>query len=801
MWTLPIPHPKTARVCPGREAITRGLPRRRHARLTGAILALFVGAAATPQHTAAAQRLTLARGGASEYVIVIAREASAPTRFAAEELQRFLGEITGAAFPVRADTEPMGSHEILVGDSAHLRQLGVTIDFPALGREGYVLRTVGKHFVIAGGAPRGTLYGVYGLLEDHLGCRWFTPAVSRIPKRPTLNLPALNETTVPVLEYREPFTADCFDGTWCARNRVNSSTASLEAKHGGKVRFGAGLFVHTFNVLVPPEQYFDGHPEYFSEVNGVRLREQTQLCCTHEDVVRLCIEALRQRMRADPEAAVYSLSQNDWANYCTCARCAALAERERSQMAPVLQLVNRVAEALEAEFPDKAIETLAYQWTRKAPKTLRPRRNVIVRLCSIECCFMHPLATCDSKANAAFRQDAAEWARVADRLWVWDYVTSFSHYLVPFPNLRVRNDNIRFFVAHNVRGIFEQDVYNTQQGELSALSGYLDAKLLWNPAYDEDRAINEFLEAVYGPAARPIRRYIDLLHDKVARENIHAGIWVGPVEAPYLSDALLAAADRLWDQAERLAGKNPDALARVQAARLSPDYAWLERHKSFPYRLLQDALTVEVDPEFTRRAERFFFVARRAGLTRMDEGRTSLDAYEADLRQTLNRSGQTFTPLKPVAVERLAPGLEHAYYEGTWTKLPDFSTLTPARSGITERLDLRARGREESFALRLRGYVRIRKDGLYCFFLGSNDGSRLKLGDAVLIDNDGLHKFVEKVGMAALKAGSYPIEVEYFQAGGSAALSVALLGPDLPKRELPPAWLFQRSRREHEPVR
>ena len=56
-----------------------------------------------------------------------------------------------------------------------------------------------------------------------------------------------------MLEYREPFTYDCFDGDWCARNRVNSSSGRLEAKHGGKVKFADGFFVHTFNRLVPPD--------------------------------------------------------------------------------------------------------------------------------------------------------------------------------------------------------------------------------------------------------------------------------------------------------------------------------------------------------------------------------------------------------------------------------------------------------------------------------------------------------------------------------------------------------------------
>jgi hypothetical protein len=376
---------------------------------------------------------------------------------------------------------------------------------------------------------------------------------------------------------------------------------------------------------------------------------------------------------------------------------------------------------------------------------------------------------------------------------VWDYVTSFSHYLVPFPNLRVRDDNIRFFIAHNVRGIFEQDVYNTRQGEFSALSGYLNAKLLWNPAYDENRAINEFLAGVYGAAAKPIRRYLDLLHDTVERQNLHAGIWVGPLDAPYLSDALLAQADRLWDEAERRAAGQPDTLARVEAARLSVDYAWLERHKSFPYRFNPErAFRLEVSPEFRQRAEKFLRVARRAGLTRLDEGRTTLDAYEKELREILARSEQPpiLRAPGPLALQKAAPGLEYAYYEGAWTRLPDFAALAPVRTGLTRRLDLSVPHREESFGLRLRGYVRIPRDGVYCLLLGSNDGSRLIFGGQVLIENDGLHTFLEKAAVLSLQAGFYPLEVEYFQAGGTAGLSVQVIGPGVPQQPLPAAWLF-----------
>ncbi len=577
--------------------------------------------------------LVLAENGRSAYRIVVAEGASPSTKQGAKELQRFLKQMTGAELPIASDQQPLGSHEIVLGKNAHLKELKVEIDFSALGREGYVIRTLGNHLVIAGGDLRGNLYGVYGLLEDHLGCRWFTPTVSRIPKHKRLAIAGLDDRQVPVLEYREPFTYDCFDGDWCARNRVNSSSSRLEAKHGGKVMFGRGFFVHTFNRLVPPDKYFDKHPEYFSLIDGRRKKDHSQLCCTNEDVIRICTEGIRQAMRAQPDAFVFSVSQNDWHNYCQCDKCQALAKREESQEAPVLQLVNRVAEAVEKEFPDKAVETLAYQWTRRAPKTLRPRPNVIVRLCSIECCFAHPLATCDSEANRRFRKDAEAWAKVGSRLWVWDYVTDFRNYLLPFPNQRVRNDNIRFFIRNNVKGIFEQDTYDTSHSELAELGGYMTAKFLWNPDYDEETAINEFLAGYYEQAADPIHNYIDMIHDKVAEENIHVHIWAKP-ESPHLTDELLIKADTLWQQAEDVVSDKPAVLRRVKRSRMSVDYAILERAgrrvaKKQPTHAQLHALAVA-------RFKPFFETLQSCPLSRIREGTTlDKDQYRKQLAETL----------------------------------------------------------------------------------------------------------------------------------------------------------------------
>lgn len=532
---------------------------------------------------AQAQELVLIDSGQSPYQIVVADSASPSTKRGAEELQAFLQQMSGVLVPIVSERQPVGPCEILVGESTHLRKLEPKLDLKALGKElgdeGYILRTAAPHLMIVGGALRGNLYGVYGLLEDHLGCRWFAPGVSRIPRLKRVALKPIDEKRIPALEYREPFTFDCFDGDWCARNRMNSSSGRLEEKHGGKVQFAPGFFCHTFATLVPPAQYFKEHPEYFSLVKGKRQGGYAQLCCTNANVIRLCTEGVLKGMKAHPEAFVFSVSQNDCDLHCECDKCQALAKREESQMAPVLALVNRVAEAAAKEFPTKAIETLAYQWTRRPPKTMRPLPNVIIRLCSIECCFSHPLEKCDSPANRAFCKDLEGWAKVSNRLWIWDYVTDFSHYLLPFPNQRVRNDNIRLFLRNNVKGIFEQDTYNTPNSELAALGGYMTAKFLWNPDYDENRAMNEFLEAYYGKGARPIRAYIDMLHDFVEKNNIHVVIWAPPT-SPHLTDEMLIQANALWQEAEELTAGNRAQRLCVKAGRLSVDYAIAERARA-----------------------------------------------------------------------------------------------------------------------------------------------------------------------------------------------------------------------------
>lgn len=564
--------------------------------------------------------LVLAQNRITEYVIVRPKRASPADKYAAEELARFLNEISGAVFPIEEDDRPETAKELVVGMGA--RTAAYNLDRAACGKEGFYLKTCGGKLILAGGAPRGTLYAVYTFLEDVLGCRWFTPEISRIPARDCVEIPELDRFEKPVLEYREPFYAEAFDGDWAARNRMNSSSAALTEKHGGKILYTG--FVHTFESLVPMKQYFDSHPEYFSEIDGVRIHERPQLCLTNPGVLRLAVEKVREWILKNPDTNIVSVSQNDWLNPCRCEKCRAIDEAEGSHAGTLLRFVNAVAEEIEKEFPDVAIDTLAYQYTRKAPKITKPRHNVIVRLCSIECCFTHPLGTCPDVLKIAkdaevqdFAQDLRDWSKICSRLYIWDYVTAFSCYLLPFPNAEILRDNIRLFADHNVKGIFEEGCYNTKLGYCAELNSYLLAKFLWNPDYDFDKALWEYLTAVYGGAAAAMRAIFAGYREQVVSENFHLRFNVKPNQV-YKDPKFLQAMSRLFDEAER-AADNETILARVRKARLWQRFLELSKNDYNP-------------PDKNERIDRLTADCAAAGMTRYCEW-CDIDAYVTNWKQ------------------------------------------------------------------------------------------------------------------------------------------------------------------------
>ena len=558
------------------------------------------------------------RGQPAGYSIVIPEKASPSQRYAAAELRDFTEKTTGVKLSIATDAAPLPVKAIVLGETRFApKQSG-------LGTDGFRLLARPPHLFIMGAPDRGTLYGVYEFLERFAGCRWYSSWHSCIPSRERISVPDdLDDTQTPALAMREPFWYDVLQHSeFAARLRVNSrSWRKTDEKYGGDpFRFGGGLgSCHTFNTLLPPDKYFDAHPEYFSMVKGKRMNGRTQLCLTNPDVLRIVTSNVLARIRRDPGAKFYGVSQNDWYNYCECPACKAIDDEEESHAGTMIRFVNAVAEAVEKEFPNAIIETLAYQYTRKPPKKTRLRHNVVPCLCTIECDFARPIDESPFDQNVKFRKDIEGWSRQTDQLYIWDYTTDFAHYTMPFPNVYALQGNVKFFRDNGAKCLFEQGAYQGRHGDFAELKAWLLAKWMWNPDLPMKPLLDEFFAGYYGKAAPYVRDWFEAVHRiQMMRSSSpkHPLRIFDDVTNPAIPDAIVDLGAECWQQAIDATKDDPATSYNVRMAAFSFDYMRLERMRRKVDKLLVLSRTSRIDEKLAEAK-----ALAKSLLDRMDEAK------------------------------------------------------------------------------------------------------------------------------------------------------------------------------------
>lgn len=562
--------------------------------------------------------LVIANSEETKYRIVIPSAATSSESKAAEVLQNYLLQISGAVLPIIESNKHRSPYEIVLGQNERIAQAGLSINLNDLNEDGFAIKTDSMRLFIIGGSEKGTLYGVYTFLEKYLGCRMYSPTVKVIPKQKKLIIEKIEDVQIPVIGFRDTHYRVTWDDEYIDWHKLDHDDK------GGRPEWG--MWVHTFNALVPPEIHYDKHPEYFAMVKGKRI--PTQLCLTNPTVLELTIQSLRQKIAQNPSANYWSVSQNDNRDYCTCDNCKAIDDREGSPSGSIIQFVNQVAD----QFPDKMISTLAYEYGRHAPKTLKPRDNVNIMLCSIEAHRHLPIT--DDPASADFVKDVEDWGKIAKDIIVWDYVIQFNNLISPFPNLHVLKPNLQFFARHNVNAMFEQGNREVG-GEFAALRGYLLSKLMWNPDENMDELMNDFLRGMYGPASVPIRKYIDEMRDALLKSGKPLRIFGTPNEAAesYLTPAYITRYEQLFDEAEKLVADSTELLERVRIARQPLEFAILEQAKKTYYGERGVFTKVDgqwqVQPKIRAKIDPFVDLLVREGVTQVKEWSCTPDEYRA----------------------------------------------------------------------------------------------------------------------------------------------------------------------------
>ena len=558
--------------------------------------------------------------------IVVGEDATPAELYAAEEFQTLFGQATGAKLPISRAAERPGRH-VFIGPGAAMKASPVGFDTVGFGPEDLRIVVREDAICIAGGRPRGTLYGVYTFLEDYLGVRFLTADDTHVPGAGASRLVGpVDRFYHPPLAFRWSFYGENPAAPAFA-TRLRNNTITDEPRLGGKSPIS--LISHSFGRQIPSQKYGKEHPEYFALRDGKRLAPtqndwyDTEPCLTNPDVLRIVTQAVLDELDAHPERGNISVSQNDNDKFCQCDNCRALDEREGSPMGSLLTFVNAVADEVAKKHPGVMVGTLSYWYTRKPPKTVRPRPNVQIQLCSIECCLMHPINDPACPGNVAFCRDLDEWGKICGNISIWNYNTNFSNYLLPCPNLRVIEPNIRYFVANNAKGIFMQAAGNARGAELSDLRNYVMSNLLWDPNRSGAELADEFISLHYGSAAEPIRRFVRLVHDNAAARGLHHNCF-GRAADYGVDEAISQAGLQAFAEATSLA--DSDAVrsrvekASICALRAAVEPVWYAEKKE------------DVDPKLAERmrplVRRLFELCQAHGVTNAWENGTIDEARQ-----------------------------------------------------------------------------------------------------------------------------------------------------------------------------
>jgi hypothetical protein len=536
-------------------------------------------------NAAPSAKLKLVENGKSQYVIATAGNQIPAEITASKELQAYISKSTGVTLPIIKESElKSGAPAIVVGQSSIARSAGII----PKGSEQWVIKTIGNKLVLTGGRPRGTLYAVYHFLEDNLGIRWWTIWDESVPKHGSIILTNINRSGQPKFSYREIF--DClipWPKEFYARNRVNGEFSGIPIEYGGTVMYGPPSHVHTFNRYFPPEEYFEAHPEWFALSKGKR-DPQGQLCLTNTELFDAWVAKMKGFIKTSYAAAdqkgierpaFFSISANDSLGGCECPNCKVIIDKE-SESGLSLMFVNKVAAEIQKEYPEILVDTLAYWFYVEAPKTIKPRDNVRIRLCDFIEDILHGI---NHKNNKDGLRRLKEWSKITKHLAIWKYGVIYSPNL-PTPSMLYFSDDVKTYKKYGVEGVFFEFEY-AMTTDMWDMKTWMSAKLYEDPDADSTKLVKEFTDGFYGPAGKYIREYLNVTHK--ALQKIPSSINFGGNISGYnfLTLDVVRKCSALFDKAEASVANNQTLLDRVQLARTSLDrticYRYANLQKDF----------------------------------------------------------------------------------------------------------------------------------------------------------------------------------------------------------------------------
>lgn len=529
-------------------------------------------------------------------VIYIPRNASMVENTAAKELSLYLEKATGKVFPIRA--EDGGTPGIYVGHTDFAAARGVSAPTgrnELNGAEAWRVCAAGESLIVTGGqnnTDRGVIYAAEHYLEDVVGVRFWNAVEEYVPALSGFSIdPALDISGEPEMVMRSA-TACSFvanDPVHMVRRRMNYCVLPMEL--GGSVLYSSQGHCHTTEIILPPDDLFDDHPDWFAWNEKLQKRlPYGQYCLNNKEFLDAFEKAFVDGIgriyaecdaKGEPRPHHFHISLRDNEFSCECPLCQAKIAQS-GFTGNFLRFVNRMAEAAEKAYPGVLVETLAY-WAYMDPPTddTVPAKNVLIRIANVDIDILHSLT---HPNNAHGLKVLKAWSEICKKngspLYIWDYNIIYTP--TPTPNVLRLSDLFRTYSEHGVSAVYMENE-EPLLTDFWTLKHWLLSHLLEHPLADTDALIADFMRLYYGPAAPMMTEWLKKAEAVSAASPLYMYCVKNYIKADHLPYDLYIEGIRLFDLAEQAVSGDPVLTRRVRQERASLDMAICLRYDLLVY--------------------------------------------------------------------------------------------------------------------------------------------------------------------------------------------------------------------------
>lgn len=467
----------------------------------------------------------------SDYRIAIRSDYSESEYFAAMELQSFVFDATGVNIPMVFSNNLQFSQSlkiISIGKTNLIAEAGLTMDFAGIKDDSFYFITKGDALFINGINERGTIFGVYELLEKFIGIRFVTNDFTYVPKVNEIKFFANKALIEPTFEVRNILTGEIYiaNALFNLRMRTVHEFTPMPQKYGGSFEWYDKInTVHNSLQYVPQSKYLASNPEmFYVDADGILkdicftngIKDDGTIDETIEvSSIKVALESLKTFVKdADESIKYFPFEQMDWLDTCQCEKCRRMTDLY-TRGGIMIRFSNILATEInkwakeECNGREIEIVSFAYLYSEQAPVVLNDRgifepidqsvianEHLIIRLAPIFA--NNNYAFNDQRQIEIYKNMFLQWPLVADRFFVWQYGTDYSGYSFYYPTLQTLKANCDFFEEIGVSYYMIQSSDTEKNDWQAKMLLYVGSKMLWNSKQNVQNLQDEFLNLYYG---------------------------------------------------------------------------------------------------------------------------------------------------------------------------------------------------------------------------------------------------------------------------------------------------------------